>query len=145
MGGSTNSTFLDSIPKEVNLRSFDCFMPISLCNASYKIITKLLENKIKSLLEKLISPSSSGFVKWRHIIDNVIMVQEALHSSHQRKEQGMLIKLDTANAFDRVKLSFMFKVLLAFGFNFEFFNLIKACIENPWIALLINGRSTNYF
>ena len=73
------------------------------------------------------------------------MVQEALHSSHQRKEQGMLIKLDMTNAFDWVKLSFLFKVLLAFGFNFEFVNLIKACIENPWIALLINGKSTNYF
>ena len=57
VGGNTNSTFLALIPKEVKPGSFDHFRPICLCNASYKIITKLLEKKIKSLLEKIISPS----------------------------------------------------------------------------------------
>jgi hypothetical protein len=68
VGGSTNSTFLALIPKEVNLGSFDRFRPISLCNASYKIISKLMENRIKPLLGKLISPIQSGFVKGRHIL-----------------------------------------------------------------------------
>ena len=57
MGGSTNSTFLTLIPKETNPSSFDRFRPISLCNASYKIIAKLLANIIKPLLSKLISDS----------------------------------------------------------------------------------------
>ena len=100
VGGITNSTFLALIPKEVNMISFERFRPISLCNASYKIMSKLLENRIKPLLENLISPMQGGFVKRRHILDNVIQVQEAMHSSHQRQEQGMLIKLDMANAFD---------------------------------------------
>jgi hypothetical protein len=85
VGGSTNSTFLALIPKEVNLSSFERFRPISLCNASYKILSKLMENRIKPLLEKLISPMQGGFVKGRHILDNVIQVQEAMHSSHQRQ------------------------------------------------------------
>jgi hypothetical protein len=54
IGGSTNSTFLALIPKETNPASFDRFRPISLCNASYKIIAKLLANRIKPLLGKLI-------------------------------------------------------------------------------------------
>jgi hypothetical protein len=57
----------------------------------------------------------------------------------------MLIKLDMANAFDRVKRSFLYKVLLAYGFSSEFINLIKACIDKPWIAPLVNGRPANYF
>jgi hypothetical protein len=97
VGGSTNSTFLALIPKEANPVTFDHFRPISLCNASYKILSKLLANRIKPLLEKLISPSQGGFVKGRHILDNVILVQETIHSSHQRQEQGMIIKLDMAN------------------------------------------------
>jgi hypothetical protein len=56
VGGSTNSTFLALIPKEVNPSSFERFRPISLCNASYKIMSKLLANRIKPMLEKLISP-----------------------------------------------------------------------------------------
>ena len=145
LGGSTNSTFLALISKETNPASFDRFRTISLCNASYKIIAKLLTNRIKPMLGKLISESQGGFVKGRHILDNVIQVQEAMHSSNLRKEKGMLIKLDMANAFDRVKLSFLYQVLLSFGFEQEFVNMIQACTHNPWIAPLVNVRPTKFF
>ena len=144
-GGCTNSTFLALIPKEVNPSSFDRFRPIYLCNASYKILSKLLAKRIKPLLGKLISPLQGGFVKGRHLIDNVIQVQEAIHSSSQWKEKGMLIKLDMQNAFDRIKLPFLYDVLLTFGFRVEFVNLIKACNDMPWIDLLVNGRPSDFF
>ena len=140
VGGCTNSTFLALIPKEFNPASFDRFRPISLCNASYKILAKLLANRLKPLLGYLISPQQGGFVKGRHLVDNVIQVQEAIHSSFQRKEKGMIIKLDMKNAFDRVKLSFLYKVPLTFGFSVEFVSLIKSRTDIPWIAPLINGR-----
>lgn len=57
----------------------------------------------------------------------------------------MLIKLDMENAFDRVRHSFLLQVLSAFGFSPEFVKLIKACIGEPWIAPLVNGRLVNYF
>ena len=145
VGGCTNSTFLALIPKEVNPSSFDRFFPISLCNASYKIIAKLLATWLKILLGKLISPLQGGFVKGRHLVDNVIQVQEALHSSFQRKDKGMLIKLDMKNSFDRVKLSFLYQVLLSFGFSIEFVKLIKACTYRLWIAPLVNGRPIDFF
>ena len=100
MGGCTNSTFLALIPKDVKPSTFDRFRPISLCNASYKIIAKLLANRLRPLLGKLISPLQGGFVKGIQIVDNVIQFQEALHSSFIRKEKGMLIKLNMKNAFD---------------------------------------------
>ena len=78
-------------------------------------------------------------------MDNVIQVQEAIHSSFQIKEKGMLIKLYMKNNFDRVKLPFLYEVLLSFGFFIEFVNLIKACIGNPWIAPLVNGKPTDFF
>ena len=74
VGGCTNSTFLALIPKEVNPTTFDRFRPISLYNASYKIFSKLLANWLKPLLGKSISPLQGGFVKGRHILDNVIQV-----------------------------------------------------------------------
>ena len=57
----------------------------------------------------------------------------------------MLIKLDMENAFDRVGLSFLYKVLRSFGFSLAFVNLIQACTYKPWIAPLINGRPTIFF
>ena len=78
-------------------------------------------------------------------MDNVIQVQEVMHSIYLRLDKGMLIKLDMEDAFDRVRLSFLYKVLLSFGFSSTFVNLIKDCINKPWIAPLINGRPTNFF
>jgi hypothetical protein len=45
----------------------------------------------------------------RQIIDNIVLVQEAIHSSVQSKGKGMVIKLDMDNAFDRVIIAFFFK------------------------------------
>eukprot|EP00253_Pinus_taeda_P008792 PITA_08792 len=145
VGGGTNSTYLALIPKESNPESFARFRPISLCNASYKILAKLIANMIKPLLNKLISPTQGGFVEGRNITDNLIQVQEIVHSSKQRKEKGMLVKLDMASTFDRVDRTYICKVLKAFGFSQQFINLIKACIGTPWIAPLVNGRPTNFF
>eukprot|EP00253_Pinus_taeda_P020601 PITA_20601 len=145
VGGGTNSTYLALIPKETNPETFARFRPISLCNASYKILSKLLATRMKPLLSRLISCNQGGFVEGRHILDNVIQVQETIHTSNQRKEKGMLINLDMANTFDRVSRSFLFKVLLSFGFSSHFVNLITACTQNPWIAPLVNGRPTSFF
>lgn len=145
IGGGINSTYLALIPKESNPESFARFRPISLCNASYKILAKLLATRIKPMLKRLISSPQGGFVEGRNVLDNVIQVQEILHSSKKRNEKGMLIKLDMANVFDRVNRSFLLKVLLAFGFSPHFVQLIKACIDNPWIAPLVNGRPSNFF
>jgi hypothetical protein len=145
VGGGTNSTYLALIPKDTNPESFARFRPISLCNASYKILAKLLANRIKPLLKRMITSFQGGFVEGRHIQDNVIQVQEIVHSSIQRNEKGMLIKLDMANAFDRVNRSFLYRVLLSFGFSPQFVQMIKACIDKPWIAPLVNGRPTGFF
>ena len=56
----------------------------------------------------------------------------------------MIIKMDMKNSFHHVKLSYLYQVLLSFGFSVEFVSLIKACTDKPWIAPLFNGRPT-YF
>lgn len=145
IGGGTNSTYLALIPKESNPETFVIFRPISLCNASYNILAKLLASRIKPLLKKLISSPQGGFLEGRHILDNVIQVQETIHTSMKRNEKGMLIKLYMANAFDRVNRSFLIRVLVTFGFSPHFVQLINACINNPWIAPLVNGCPSNFF
>jgi hypothetical protein len=145
VGGGTNSTYLALIPKDSNPETFTRYRPILLCNACYKILAKLLANRIKSLLKKLITNFQGGFVEGRHIHDNVIQVQEIVHTSIQQNEKGMMIKLDMENTFDRVNRSFLCRVLLSFGFSPQFVHIIKACIDKPWVAPLVNGRPTRFF
>lgn len=87
MGGNTKSSYLALIPKESNPSTFNRFRPISLCNSSYKIVIKIIANRIKKVLPDIISKHQGGFVPNRQIITNVIVVQEAIHSSMQRKEK----------------------------------------------------------
>eukprot|EP00253_Pinus_taeda_P028357 PITA_28357 len=145
MGNNIESSHLALIPKDSNPQSFDRFRPISLCNVSYKIITKILANRLKNLLPSLISENQGGFVPSRQITDNVILIQEAIHSSISRKERGMIIKLDMENAFDRVNHHFLKEVLRKFGISNTFISIIMECITHPWTAPLINGRPSNYF
>eukprot|EP00253_Pinus_taeda_P010247 PITA_10247 len=145
MGENTKSSHIALIPKEANPLSFDRFRPISLCNVSYKIVTKILANRLKKLLPHLISENQGGFVPSRQITDNVILIQEAIHSSFNRGERGMIIKLDMANSFDRVDHSFLTATLKRLGISKNFISIINGCISNPWTAPLINGRPNNYF
>ena len=131
MGGATNSTFLALIPKEHNPTSIKKFRPISLCNASYKIFSKVLSLRLKKIIPSLISPNQGGFLSGRHINDNILLVQEAIHSSTRRGESRMAIKLDLANAFDRLRHSFIIMVLDRFGFPPIFISQIQACITSP--------------
>lgn len=144
IGGSTNSVFLALIPKEKGANNFNRFQTISLCNRGYKLITKIIANRLKFILPKIILENQGGFIHGREIVDNFLLVQEAIHSSLLRKEQGMVIKLALENAFDRVNHSFLLNVMCKLGFGTNFINLIQACISEPWIAPLVNGRAT-YF
>jgi hypothetical protein len=144
IGGATNISFLALIPRAKNANTFDHFRPISLCNVSYKILTKIIANRIKHL-PRIILQNQGGFVTKRQIWDNIILVQEAIHTSVTNKEKGMIIKINMENAFDRVKHEFLFDVLNKFGFHGSVVSWIKACISSPWIASLINERPATFF
>ena len=114
-----NATFLMLIPKEVGANNPDKFLPISLCSVIYKIISKVIANRLKPLLPNLISPEQSGFVEGRQILDSGILVHEVIHSLKISQRPGMLIKLDIAKAFDKLSWQFMGKMMEAYGFCLE--------------------------
>eukprot|EP01018_Ginkgo_biloba_P009696 Gb_25173 [translate_table: standard] len=143
--GRMNTTLIALIPKEKNPSTSDRFRPISLCNVYYKIITKLMENRLKGILPKLISEEQGGFVQGKQIADNVILVQEALHSACCRKGNLMLIKLDMAKAYDCLDITFLLKVLERFGFCRGWRNWVEGCISNPSFLVLVNGSPVDFF
>ena len=143
--GGTNAAFLELIPKEKGACNFIRFRPISLCNTSYNIVTKIIASRLKKILLAIIPKNQGEFIKERKILDNILLVQEAIHSSCQRKERGMIIKLDLENSFDRVRHKFLIKVMEKMGFAQGFISWIKACIGSPRIAPLVNGQVAGFF
>lgn len=76
------------------------FKRISLCNTAYKVITKILVNRIRPFLDELMSPFQASFIPKRRAADNVIILREALTKLKQRKGRKglMIIKLDLEKA-----------------------------------------------
>ena len=69
----------------------------------YKIISKVIVNRLKPLIPNIISLEQSGFVKGRQILDEVILVHEVIHSLKSTRRSGMTVKLDIAKSYDKLR------------------------------------------
>ena len=74
-----NHTFIRLIPKFQGAAEVQHFRPLSLCNVSYKIITKILANRLAPLLGKMVSPLQGTFIPGRWIVENIILAKEVVH------------------------------------------------------------------
>uniref|UniRef100_A0A803QG04 Reverse transcriptase n=1 Tax=Cannabis sativa TaxID=3483 RepID=A0A803QG04_CANSA len=82
---SINKTLIVLIPKKSNASSLKDFRPISLCSTLYKIVSKTIANRIKPIMENIISPTQSAFLADRLIFDNILIAQEMVHAINHRK------------------------------------------------------------
>ena len=113
----------------------------------YKIVTKILVQRLRPLLPSLISPMQAAFLAGRRSTDNVIIAQELIYSLKKRKGSDgyMVVKIDLEKAYDRSKWSFVRMVLNHFGFLANIINLIMSCISSTSTVMLFNGNKLDPF
>lgn len=99
---SLNQSLLVLIPEVEHPQNVKEFKPIFLCNVLYKIIFKVIVNRIKHLLSDIINHTQASFVPNRHTSDNIFMVQELIQHlcKTKAKDGGMAMKLDLEKAND---------------------------------------------
>lgn len=106
-----NSTNIVLIPKVDSLEVITQYRPISLCNVVYKIIFKMLANRLKQILPDIISATQNAFVLGRLITDNVLVAYECIYAI-KKKTHGSngycAMKLDMHKAYDHVEWFFFF-------------------------------------
>jgi hypothetical protein len=143
-----NHTFITLIPKIPNPKKLSQFRPIALCNVSYKIISKILVNRLKPFMDSLITPYQNAFVQGRQITDNIILAQEVFEFLKKKKKGKWgyaALKLDMNKAYDRIRWDFLFSVLQRMGFSQSWVNWITQCVTTVSYSVLINGSPSKTF
>ena len=138
-----NITNICMIPKTERPTRMTELRPISLCNVGYKIISKVLCQRLKIYLPLLISETQSAFVAGRLISDNILIAQEMFHGLRTNKAcQGkfMAIKTDMSKAYDRVEWDFIKALLQKLGFDIHWIKLMMECISSVQYRVLLNGQ-----
>ncbi|KAL0448748.1 UNVERIFIED_CONTAM: hypothetical protein Slati_1431200 [Sesamum latifolium] len=140
------ATNISLIPKTDCTASWSEYRPISLCNVTNKICTKLMTIRLGRVLPKVLSLSQSGFVPGRLLSDNVLLAQELIHSLESRRaDANVIFKLDMAKAYDRVSWEFLYHVLQQKGFPQRWINLVANAVSNCWFSVLVNGEHAGFF
>eukprot|EP00253_Pinus_taeda_P029015 PITA_29015 len=111
-----NSTFFTLIPKNANSETAQGFRPIAL-----------------------------WFVEGRQILDGLVVTQEVIHTIKEKKQKGMMIKLDLSKAYDRLNWKYLKRVLESFEFNNRWIEWVLSMISTPNFSILINGIPSTSF
>lgn len=140
-----NDTIIVLIPKVKSPERLKDLRPISLCTVLYKLISKVLANRLKLVLPDLISPTQSAFVPGRLITDNVFLVYELTHHIKNRRKGKYgttAIKLDMSKAYDRVEWPFLLGMMIKLGFSQQWRELIMKCVSTVNYRIKVNGDYT---
>ena len=105
----------------------------------YKLLAKVLANRLKKVMGKVISESQNAFVEGRQILDAVLIANEVVDSRLKSNEGSVLCKLDIEKTYDHVNWKFLFAVLRKMGFGEKWIKWIKWCISIVKFSILVNG------
>lgn len=125
-----NEALISWISKTEKPEEMAIFRLIALCNVVSKVITKIIANRIKPLISKLVSKNQANFIPNRQASDNIVVVQEMIRSLkwRTRKKDAIVVKVDLEKAYDRIQWEFLEKAIETVGLSPSIFKLIIFCV-----------------
>ena len=140
-----NSTFIALIPKIDNPQKLNDFRPISLVGSIYKILVKVLANRLRHVIGSVVAKEQSAFVQNREILDGILIANEVVDEAHRLKKELLLIKVDFEKAYDSVDWGYLDAVMERMSFPVLWRKWIKECVSTATASVLVNGSPTDEF
>jgi hypothetical protein len=143
-----NDTTIVLIQKTKDPEELVDFKPISLCNMIYKLISRCIVNRLRGILDEVVSQEQSVFVPTKRITDNALIAFEFIHAIQRnsgRRDDYCAYKLVLSKAYDRVDWGFLKCVLEKLGFHTKFVQWIMTCVTTVRYSVRFNGTDLSSF
>lgn len=141
-----NTTILTLIPKKNEAQEMKDYRPISCCNVLYKVLSKILANRLKRILPSSITPNQSAFIKDRLMLENQLLASEIVKDYHKDSISARCaINIDVSKAFDSVQWPFLVNILKAINLPDTFIHLIELCIGTASFSVQVNESLLVFF
>ena len=106
-----NASFVTLIPKVDDPLGLGDYRPISLIGSYYKIISKLLAERVKKVIGNVIGEVQNAFIEGRYILDGVLIANETMEFMKKKKQNGIDFKLDFEKAYDSIEWGFLMAIM----------------------------------
>jgi len=128
------------IPKKGDLTKIKNWRPISLLSNFYKILSRAINNRLKKIVNRVLSRGQKGFNQSRQIHEVIINSVENMHYCSKNNIKGAMLSVDMSKAFDSVSHSYMQKVYKFFGFGDRIISWLKAIGTNRKAYILLSNN-----
>ena len=140
-----NTTFIALIPKVDSPHRLNDFRPLALVGCLYKILSKVLDNRLRVIIGRVASETQTTFEKDRQILDGILIANEVVDEAQKSKKELMLFKVDFAKAYDLVDWEYLDAIMHKMAFQVFWRKWIKECVSTTTASILVNGSPTEEF
>ncbi|KAL3677972.1 hypothetical protein R1sor_020928 [Riccia sorocarpa] len=138
----TRTAVIKLVPKNDNKESLGNWRPLSLMSITYKIIAKIIAERIKKFLPDLVDPQQVGFIPDRNISSNLLILRLGKDWANMSQQKCIFLKLDFIKAYDRIDHTFMLETLHAMGFTENSLKIFKGLICRGKAKIHVNQEFT---
>ncbi|GKV51190.1 hypothetical protein SLEP1_g57860 [Rubroshorea leprosula] len=140
-----NTSFIVLVPKSNNPQKIEEYRPISLIGVMYKILSKLLANRLKKVLHQVVGEQQTAFLSGRQLMDGVLIANEVIDEAKKKKRKTIMFKIDFEKAYDKVSWEFLEYMMQRMGFCDKWRKWIGECLRTSLVSVLVNGSPTRQF